>query len=58
MNWVGHYNDDDLIGHNCDLYSRPIGTNLEVIQTTTFYDFGAKFQVTQVIPGEFWGIHY
>lgn len=57
MNWVGRYNDDDLIGHNRDIYSRPIGTcitNSEVIQTITFfYDFGAKFQVTQVIPGEF-----
>lgn len=57
MNWVGHYNDDDLTGHNRDMYSRPIGTcitNSEVIQTITFfYDFGAKFQVTQVIPGEF-----
>lgn len=40
MNWVGRYNDDDLTGHNRDMYSRPIGTcitNSEVIQTITFF---------------------
>lgn len=57
MNWVGRYNDDDLIGYNRDLYLRPSGiTNSEVIQLL-FYDFGAKFQVTQVILDEFYAIY-
>lgn len=38
MNWVGRYNDADLIGYNRDLYSRPSGiANSEVIQTITFF---------------------
>lgn len=62
MNWVGRYNDDDLTGHNRDMYSRPIGTcitNSEVIQTITFFMILVlNIKLPKFFLVNFRGIHY